>query len=499
MPAALPARTWALLHARQWADFHAWRWARWGSVLVLWLLLHNAPRAHAQVLGPGGLPGGRHVPSALAGEPPHALVGGLEFAHTEPLESGDNAHERLAGTLGAGTAVRRWLALSGELSARYDVHHGGDDSHGALALGTRIATRHGFDLGQRAALALAPAVTFPAADDLSHGFKAASPELSLLGSARLWDAGALSLQGGFRLDRSEHAVDEPLTLKPDDRLAAQLASYDSALLGALLSGRAGKLLWALEWSWDLAVGSGAPAALESPMRVEAVAQTRLASQILLGAHVGASPSSRPSLDGLVRIEPRFWLGVSCGFLFGATQAPRPAPVAQAPVAAAPVVLNQRAVLRVRDASGAPVSGARVESEGEPATITDAEGSASFAGPEGQARTVQITAEGFEPAKAELRFEPDFTLTVTLERPLPAAEIKGSVRSLRGGPLVATIAVVELEKSVQSGADGTFHLEVPPGSYTVRISAPGHESQQRTVRVEQLGVAILVVDLRRSSR
>jgi hypothetical protein len=469
-------------------------------VLVLWLLLHDPARARAQVLGPDGLPGGRHVPSALAGEPPHAAILGLEHAHTEALESGANAHERLSGTLGAALAPRRWLALSAQLSARYDVHHGGADSHGGLALGTRIATRHGFDLGRRAALALAPAVTFPASDDVARGFQAASPELSLLGSARLWAEGALSLQGGFRLDRSGHAVEEPFALKPDDRLAAQVADYDSALLGALLSGRAGKLLWALEWSWDVAVGSQAPGALESPMRIEAVAQARLGERVLLGGHLGASPSRRPSFDQLVRIEPRFWLGVSCGFLFGAeptrgVQDPAP----EARPSAAPVVLNQRAVLRVLEASGAPVASARLAPEGEGPVSVGPDGRASFEGPEGDTRRVQITAEGFEPALAELRFEPDFTLTVTLERTLPAAEIKGSVRSLRGGPLVATIVVVELEKSVESGADGTFHLEVPPGSYTLRISAPGHESQERTVRVEQLGVAILVVDLRRSSR
>ena len=45
--------------------------------------------------------------------------------------------------------------------------------------------------------------------------------------------------------------------------------------------------------------------------------------------------------------------------------------------------------------------------------------------------------------------------------------------------------------------GEFEVEVPPGAYEVVIEADGHESQRRRVTVEQLGVTVLNVDLRRS--
>jgi hypothetical protein len=422
----------------------------------------------------------------------------LEHAHTEALDAGANAHERISGTLGAGMAPRRWFGLSAELSARYDIHHGGDQHESGLAFATRLATRHAFDLGERAALALAPALTVPAADSVAHGFKALSPELSLLGSYQVWRTAALSLQGGYRLDRTRYAVENPFALHADDRLAAQLQRYDSALVGALLSGGSARLSWALEWSWDVGVGSQAPRAIESPMRVEAEAQTRLYDRVLLGAHVGASPSSRPSFDRLVRIEPRFWLGVSCGVLFGRKSEPRTAPSSEAPSPEPVVVLNQRAVLTVLEPSGAPIANAQLEVEGQPSVAVDAQGQASVEAPDGTTVHVRVSAEGFEPRELDVQVTLGAERSVTLERTLPAGEIKGSVRSLRGGPLLATITVMELEKSVQSGSDGSFRVDVPPGSYTLRISAPGHESQQRTVRVEQLGVAILVVDLRRSS-
>ena len=42
-----------------------------------------------------------------------------------------------------------------------------------------------------------------------------------------------------------------------------------------------------------------------------------------------------------------------------------------------------------------------------------------------------------------------------------------------------------------------YMRVAPGEYTVLLSAPGYERQRRPVRVEQNGVTILNVDLRRA--
>jgi hypothetical protein len=66
-------------------------------------------------------------------------------------------------------------------------------------------------------------------------------------------------------------------------------------------------------------------------------------------------------------------------------------------------------------------------------------------------------------------------------------------------LSAQIEVLPLGQKVEADAKGAFVLDVPPGSYTVVVRAEGHETQERPAEVEQNGVTILVIDLRRSTR
>jgi hypothetical protein len=248
------------------------------------------------------------------------------------------------------------------------------------------------------------------------------------------------------------------------------------------------------------LGDAAPTAAQSPMRVVAGAQAHLGSRALVGGFVGVSPSARPSFDRLVRIEPRVWVGLSAGFTFGAPSVPAraDAPRVVQPEQVAP--RRVRVALRIVDASGEPIAGARVSHlrggawQGSEA---DAEGSTELSGMEGETFDVLVEAKDF--ASRELAIQMVWGAgeqTVTLQSTLPPGEIKGRVRSLRGNPLVARIEVVELGTSVISQPDGTFRFAVPPGAYTLRISAERHEPQERSVRVEQLGVAILVIDLRR---
>jgi hypothetical protein len=53
--------------------------------------------------------------------------------------------------------------------------------------------------------------------------------------------------------------------------------------------------------------------------------------------------------------------------------------------------------------------------------------------------------------------------------------------------------------LKTGADGTFSVEVPPGSYDVVIEAVGHKTQRRTVNVAVDGVVVLNADLLRGAR
>jgi hypothetical protein len=468
--------------------------------VVLWLF---AGTAEAQVpVGPEGLPGGAHVASPRPAEVPGAALASVAYAYTESVLGSADTHQRAAGTLGVGYALRRWLGLGIALEGRSDFHSAPRDR--GLATSTRLATRHAFDVHERLALGLAALVRFPGADGVARGLSATSPQLLALAGYAPTRSTALSISAGYRLDRSRHALDDPFELSPPDRLAAELQAYDALPVGALFALRAGSTNLSLEWSWDVGVGSGAPAALESPMRIALAAQATLGRRLLVGCFAGASPSARPELDRLVRVEPRLWAGLSLGVAFGSPQA---ATAAERPVAAAPGASPPRRVrvaLRVVDASGAPIAGARVSFDIDGAvrgSTADEAGRTSVDGVEGETLDVLVEAKDFAPrtVRVDLGAMPLATgaeQLVTLASTLPEGEIKGKVRSLRGGPLVARIEVVERGESVMSQPDGNFRLTVPPGSYTLRITADRHETQQRSVRVEQLGVAILVIDLRR---
>jgi len=83
--------------------------------------------------------------------------------------------------------------------------------------------------------------------------------------------------------------------------------------------------------------------------------------------------------------------------------------------------------------------------------------------------------------------------------LPPGQIRGRVRSLRGGALRAKVEVQPLGQTFDTDAKGAFVIDVPPGRYTVHVHAEGHETQERPAEVEQDGVTILVIDLRRAKR
>jgi hypothetical protein len=70
-----------------------------------------------------------------------------------------------------------------------------------------------------------------------------------------------------------------------------------------------------------------------------------------------------------------------------------------------------------------------------------------------------------------------------------------VRSFNGKPLPATIKVEPLGLEAKTDADGTFQIDVPPGSYEVIVVSPGFAGQRRPVQVEENGVTILNADLR----
>jgi hypothetical protein len=452
-----------------------------------------------------GLRGGRHVGSAAPVDRSPRAILGLGYAYTESVFDGTDTHHRLFGEAAAAWAPWQLLQLSLGFDARYDTHDSRDGRDGGGALGTWLATRHAYQLGEHWALGARTALHFPPAATISRGFEGVSPELGAIATYLFEPAQELTLNIGYRFDRSAHSVSDARDLRPGDRVAAQISAYDALLLGLLYAMPIGPITASAEWSWDVATGSGAPSAIDSPMRLRLAAQLKLNERFLPGVELGVSPSGRPNFDTYVaRIEPRMWFALTCGIRFAPdTRELAPPPPVQ-PVIEDAKPEPPRLAVKVVDASGAPVDGATVQLAVEGArkeATTDAAGTLELELRPDLEHTLSVSAEGFQPhtvmVSGTAGRQP---LEVSLARVLPEGEIKGNVRSLRGGqPVKARITVNPLGTVVNTDDKGNFVVDVPPGPYSLEIEAQGYEPQTRAAQVERLGVTIIVVDLRRAPK
>jgi hypothetical protein len=130
------------------------------------------------------------------------------------------------------------------------------------------------------------------------------------------------------------------------------------------------------------------------------------------------------------------------------------------------------------------------------TQTDDAGRFEFRDVPVESRELKIKADGWEDSIKTLdetapeRLEFEFALA----RHLPAGQIRGTVHSFDGKPLIATVVIEPVGERLQTNADGTFQADVPPGNYDITVQAVGHKPQKRSVQVEQKGVTVLVIDL-----
>ncbi|HKP57944.1 MAG TPA: carboxypeptidase-like regulatory domain-containing protein [Polyangiales bacterium] len=81
-------------------------------------------------------------------------------------------------------------------------------------------------------------------------------------------------------------------------------------------------------------------------------------------------------------------------------------------------------------------------------------------------------------------------------PTPAGQIRGNVRAFSGQPLAATVSLDPGSIEVTADERGEFRLDVAPGSYTVQLRARGYRTQTRTITVDDNGVTVLNVELRK---
>lgn len=446
------------------------------------------------------MPGGAHVASAERAST-WSLAAQVGYAYTEPLTASDATHHRGSGDASLAVSPHESLILSASGGLRIDGHRlDGSQRDSGRALGSRLAARGRHSLGSFD-LGLELALGFPPAKGIERGLSAMSPEALAIGSFRATPRLAFAFNAGYRLERSERAISDPGTLSGDDLISAQLSGSDQVLLGVLASTVLSGTTFMAECSWDVQIGAKAPPPLASPLRLELSGQRPFETGMWLGASLGFSPSTRPEAGAAARIVPRAWGMLSVGYAWDTPRdaAPR---AAEAGPKLAPADTRRSVELWITDSDGAPIPGARVTllRDGKESKVeVDAEGRATIVleGPE--SASLRIEAPGHQPMLRELDAQESDTaqrLDLQLEKALPEGQIRGSVRDLRGRPLSAQVQVEPLGLRLSSDAQGGFECDVPPGEYTVRVSAPGYEPQDRPASVEQHGVTILVVDLRK---
>jgi hypothetical protein len=149
-------------------------------------------------------------------------------------------------------------------------------------------------------------------------------------------------------------------------------------------------------------------------------------------------------------------------------------------------------------TGKALAGVALEVAGR-SVVTDERGEAVVEGLSPGPVPVRLSADGYQPAEEAVSIAPGKTATlavqlVPLKKVLPAI-ITGIVRSARGGkPVEAVLELPEAGIKASANAKGAFTFEVPPGTYTVRISAPGYLSQTKRVTVREGDQNIFNVDL-----
>lgn len=485
--------------------------------------LQSVARAQASEvsgIGASGLQGTDRVllPTAEPVDATIAVSG--SYGLTESQGTDDGSHHRLGGRLAIGVAPWREFGFALELDGRHDLHP--DDSMGSDS-GTvgdmHVRVRAGSDLVDGLALGGELSVWLGSIDGAAVDF--ATPEAKLL---LAWSdpSGGLTVagHGGFRFDSSGDAAPDARSLRRGDRLVLGVSDFHAVLIGAAIGHRAGDLELFGEVTWDLLVGSGAPTALESPIRAGLGGRFHASHSLQFEAMFGGSPSARPDLGPdapNVPIEPRVGASLGIRYLIGASppqvvagDAPTTSPLN--PAATSEVAATVRGQLLGPD--GKPMAGAIIElttGEQERTATTGADGGYAFEEvPFGPAE-LRTATDGFEPHTWKIDVGPNLaplpneTLAAAKRRGL----LQGLARSFGSRPVRATIRVMRVDKAEKEGeavpapielvadADGRFEVELPGGTYEVSVTADGYQPQLKKITIADDRVEILNLDLRRA--
>jgi len=483
------------------------------------------PAAPAQAIGYGAMPGGLHAPSAETlpkGAVAVSTLGG--FGWRSGLLSDDHRFGRGIGNLAVAFGATPILTIGLSLDGRYDKHFGiapsGDDGYvGDPHLIVRAAKasgnlRFGGQVG----------VWVPGKDAPSVAGSAISVDARGLVSLKA-GPGLLSFSAGFRLDNSAKSADaEKLSLQ--DRVSLGVSEFHAVIGGVNLMIPSGKLWFGAEASVDVFVGTGdtpmgATEAHSAPgplVRFGASAGYHINDQWSVLAFVEGSKV--PSIDAadvaandvtLIAYEPMITGGLGLSGRFGGPKKTGGTFIPHDPV---DITVIEKADVsgEVVDETGKPVAGAKVEIVAKTGTstgTTDDKGAYTIAGvPIGKTEKgvttldagveVKVNVDGKKPATTTLTLAKGANTVpkLTLEPVLPPGQLRGVVRSAGAGkPLAgATITIEPGGAKATSGADGTFEVDLRPGTYKIKATAPGLAPQELDVTIDPNGVAIKNIEL-----
>lgn len=514
----------------------------------------ETPAAPSQAIVYGAMPGGLHAQTAETLPEGAIEVSTLTgFGRRTGLLGPDHKLNRGVGDLAIAFGATDYLSIGISLDGRYDKHAGavgdatknemstvpaaGDDGYvGDPHLIIRAAKRSGTMLfgGQLG-------IWVPGKDAPSIAGSAISIDARALVSLPA-GPGLLSFSGGFRLDNSANSVDDPMRLSLPDRVSLGVSDYHALFGAAQLRIPAGKAWFGVEGSLDAFVGGPPNAAAGEVQRAE-LARSKLifrggvvggyaitdrfsAIAFLEAAKVPGINDAQIDADNipLVPFEPIFTAGIGFQARFGGPKTAPPTFVERECARRDPpdcpdlkVPLLTEVSGTVVDNNGKPVVGARVTLTLKNAqvtpVVTDDKGAYRFAGVpightlaskptiEETAAQIGVEVSNMKPGKAsiaQIAEGGNQVPTITLEPVLPPGQLRGVVRSLPGGKAVigATVTIAGTNQKAETGADGTFQIDLAPGQYKIKVTSRGLKDQELDVTIDPNGVAIKNIDLQK---
>ena len=479
-----------------------------------------------QAIGYGAMPGGLHAPSAETlpkGAVEVSSLGG--FGWRSGLLTSNHRFGRGLGDLAVAFAPTDMITIGLSLDGRYDKHFGlapsGDDGYvGDPHLLVRAAKlfgnlRFGGQIG----------IWVPGKDAPSIAASAISVDARALISLKA-GPGLLSFNAGFRLDNSAKSVADPTRLSLQDRVSLGVSEFNAAIAGVDLTIPSGKLFFGAEASADIFLGSGltpmgATAAHKAPgplIRFGANAGYHITNEwsalvFLEGSKVPSISSTEVAANDvrLIGYEPMITGGVGISGRFGGPK--HTTDIVPHPPELITVVETADLTGEVVDETGKPVVGAKVEVKAKNNTgnaVTDEKGTYTVTKlPIGKTVKgvttlddtgveVNVTVDGKKPGKTSMTVVkgPNTVGKITLEAVLPPGQLRAVVRSVvTGRPLPgATVKIDPGGKTATSGADGTFEVDLQPGTYKIKVSSPGLADQELDVTIDPNGVAIKNIEL-----